>query len=127
MNFPLHSSQHESHRNPGMNKRLGQKIYRFKSSSMVFSQRENSSVTSSQGDLFLQHPKDYDVRVDYVNPQYLVRPGSLMPKIGVDTSAVGSGSMSASKVVLDDTRKAQLIQIFNSANGPTGNLSLKRS
>lgn len=72
----------------------------------------------SEGGLFLQHPNEYDTRVDYVNPQYLVRPGSRMPKIESGAFAAGSRSISSPEEVLDDVSKNQLLQVFNSANGP---------
>jgi len=71
----------------------------------------------SEGGLYLQHPDEYDTRVEYINPQYLVRPGSRMPKIGGASFRACSRSTS-SKEVLDDTSKSQLLQVFNSANGP---------
>lgn len=81
---------------------------------------EKNSVGNhlSEGGLFLQHPYEYDTQVDYVNPQYLVRPGSRMPKIGVEAFPAGSRGTSSSKEVLDDTSKTQLLRVFNSANGP---------
>jgi hypothetical protein len=81
----------------------------------------------SEGGLFLQHPNEYDTRVDYVNPQYLVRPGSRMPKIDVGAFPAGSRSTSSSKEVLDDTSKSQLLQVFNSANGPNWFSEVKSS
>jgi hypothetical protein len=72
----------------------------------------------SEGGLFLQHPYEYDTRVDYVNPQYLVRPGSRMPKIKAGAFPAGLRSISSPEEVLDDISKSQLLQVFNSATGP---------
>ena len=72
----------------------------------------------SEGGLFLQHPIEYDKRVEYINPQYLVRPGSRMPKFESGAFAAGSSSTSSTEEVLDEISKNQLLQVFNSASGP---------
>jgi hypothetical protein len=84
----------------------------------VLTERNSVGDLLSEGSLFLQHPNEYDMRADYVNPHYLLRPGARMPKIDVGTLSGGSRSTSSSREVLDDTSKSQLLQVFNSANGP---------
>ena len=68
--------------------------------------------------LYLQHPKECDTSVDYVNPQYWVRSGSQMPKVEGMTFEAASRSTSC-KELLDETRTNQLLQLFDCANGPT--------
>jgi hypothetical protein len=66
---------------------------------------------------YLQHPSEYDTRVDYVNPQYLIRPGSQMPRLGgVRFTTVSK--LTSCKEVLDENATNQLLQVFDSANGP---------
>ncbi|KAK2764390.1 hypothetical protein FQN54_009084 [Arachnomyces sp. PD_36] len=71
----------------------------------------------SEDDAYLQHPKECDIRVAYINPQYLVRPGSKMPRIQGLTFADASGSASC-KEILNERRTNQLFQVFDCANGP---------
>lgn len=72
----------------------------------------------SEGGFYLQHPMECDTRVPYVNPQYLLRPGSQMPKIQNMTSAATVRSTSV-RESLDETRTKQLLQVFDYAEGPT--------
>jgi hypothetical protein len=72
----------------------------------------------SKDGLYLQHPKECDTRVPYVNPQYWVRPGSRMPKVEGITFEAASRSTSC-KELLDETRTSQLLQLFDCANGPS--------
>lgn len=71
----------------------------------------------SEDGIYLQHPKEFDTRAAYVNPQYLVRPGGQMPKVEAATFAAASRHTSC-KEVLDETRTNQLLQLFDCANGP---------
>lgn len=71
----------------------------------------------SDGGHYLQHPSEYDTRLDYVNPQYLVRPGSPMPRLdGVAFTTVSK--FSSCKEILDENVTNQLLHVFDSANGP---------
>jgi hypothetical protein len=71
----------------------------------------------SRDGLYLQHPIECDISVDYENPQYWLRPGSRMPKI--EGIAIANTSRSAlDKELLDETRIPQLLRLFDCANGP---------
>lgn len=70
----------------------------------------------SDADLFLQHPFEYDMHVQYDNPHYLVRPGSCTPSPHGVASASARNSVVSSKNELDEIQKNQLLQVFNSAN-----------
>ncbi|KAH0541601.1 hypothetical protein FGG08_003949 [Glutinoglossum americanum] len=72
----------------------------------------------SEGCLYLQHPKEWDTRVVYVNPQYWIRPGSQMPKVE-GMSFVAASSFAPCRESLDETRTNQLLRLFDCANGPT--------
>jgi hypothetical protein len=75
-----------------------------------------SDLLSGAG-LYLQHPSpsEYDRRVEYFNPQYLLRPGSQMPKLEELMIASGVGSL-AMPDSLDEADKSLLMRIFDSAN-----------
>jgi hypothetical protein len=66
---------------------------------------------------YLQHPSEYDTRVGYVNPHYLLRPGSQMPRLdGVTSTPVSK--FASFKEILDENATNQLLQVFDSASGP---------
>ncbi|KAF4465866.1 Helicase C-terminal [Fusarium albosuccineum] len=67
--------------------------------------------------LFLQHPTEYDSRREYLNPQYLLQPGSSMPRIE-DAAFHALPSKQSSDRTLDEKSKGEVHQIFDSASGP---------
>jgi hypothetical protein len=67
--------------------------------------------------LFLQHPTEYDTRFQYINPQYLLRPGSSMPR--PEHAAFQAISViSSSDRRLEDAAKDEVQQVFDLAVGP---------
>ncbi|KAK3983814.1 SNF2 family N-terminal domain-containing protein [Cladorrhinum sp. PSN332] len=67
---------------------------------------------------YLQHPVMYDKTLEYTNPQYLLRPGSSMPKL--DTSAILEAPRSrAPAPTLNDESKGEILHLFDCAVGPT--------
>ncbi|KAH8668655.1 SNF2 family N-terminal domain-containing protein [Xylariales sp. PMI_506] len=76
-----------------------------------------ADLLSNDG-LFLQHPgeAEYDRRVRYLNPQYLLRPGAEeMPTLNGLPAAWGRGTMRAEEEPLGEMEKNQIFQIFESA------------
>jgi SWI/SNF-related matrix-associated actin-dependent regulator of chromatin subfamily A3 len=67
----------------------------------------------SDGDLYLQHPANFDRSVPYQNPQYLLRPGS---EIKLPTNEVFR--FKSTKAPMDQALKPQLSQVFDTATGP---------
>ncbi|KAM5376427.1 hypothetical protein ACJZ2D_005481 [Fusarium nematophilum] len=68
--------------------------------------------------LYLQHPTEYDNRVEYANPQYLLRPGSRMPKVH-DAAFHAMPSQESSDRILDEGSKGELLRVFDAADGPS--------
>jgi hypothetical protein len=88
---------------------------------VIYGLREDMDAVGnflSKDGLYLQHPKECDTRVAYVNPQYWVRPGSQMPKVEGMAFEAASKPTSCNEL-LDETRTNQLLQLFDCANGPT--------
>jgi hypothetical protein len=73
--------------------------------------------TLSAAELYLQHPTAYDPGVEYINPQYLLRPGAQMPKLEQIFSATSISD--PQQELLNDSQKRQVYQIFDSAVGPS--------
>ncbi|KAF8243891.1 hypothetical protein K440DRAFT_31423 [Wilcoxina mikolae CBS 423.85] len=67
------------------------------------------------GDMYLQHPRSYDQKVPYQNPQYLVRPGGTIEPVGPDDSESETDKKGCST-----KREIQnlITDIFESAEGP---------
>ncbi|KAI1372549.1 hypothetical protein F4677DRAFT_247519 [Hypoxylon crocopeplum] len=67
--------------------------------------------------VYLRNPTEHDHRLEYVNPQYLLRPGMQMPRV----TNGAFRALSNSRLIndsLDEKKKAHLSQIFDSADGP---------
>jgi hypothetical protein len=76
--------------------------------------------------LYLQHPHDYDPSVDYVNPQYLLRPGASL-KIQ-ECEKIGTPSKTALiKDILENNLKSQVLEVFDCAHGPQNFAEVKPS
>ncbi|KAF4337212.1 Helicase C-terminal [Fusarium beomiforme] len=71
-----------------------------------------------ESDLFLQHPTEYDNRLEYLNPQYLLRPGSSIPRAD-DCIFQALPDRQSSDAVLEEKSKSQVHQVFDSASGPS--------
>ncbi|KAF5627127.1 helicase-like transcription factor [Fusarium sp. NRRL 52700] len=71
----------------------------------------------SNNDLFLQHPSPreieyFDLEMEYLNPHYLVTPGSRMPQLE-DLAIEYNDRTSIASLALDDQKKDQLIGVFD--------------
>ncbi|KAF5530925.1 SNF2 family domain-containing protein [Fusarium mexicanum] len=69
-------------------------------------------------ELFLQHPSEYDTRLEYLNPQYLLRPGSSIPRADGATFQALANQNSSDRV-MEDKAKSEVHQVFDSASGPS--------
>jgi hypothetical protein len=79
----------------------------------------------SAPELYLQHPTVYDPGVEYINPQYLLRPGAQMPKLEQIFSKTSISD--PQQELLNDNQKRQVFQVFDSAVGPTSFSELLQS
>jgi len=74
-----------------------------------------------EGGLFLQRPEEseYDRRVKYLNPMYLLPPGEDMPGTGSPLTASGRGQVAASvdEEILDEADRSRVLRIFDEASG----------
>jgi hypothetical protein len=82
----------------------------------------------SDADLYLQHPSpcEYDRHVEYINPHYLLRPGSQMPELEDLSINSASGAQKPSEP-LDEVNRSRFIRIFDLANEVGGPLTVKPS
>ncbi len=76
-----------------------------------------------EGGLFLQYPEEseYDSRVKYLNPMYLLPPGQDMPKIRSPSNAGGPRNRdnSVDQEELGEVGRSRMQRIFDEASGPT--------
>ncbi|KAF9767042.1 hypothetical protein IL306_000444 [Fusarium sp. DS 682] len=77
-------------------------------------------------DLFLQHPTEYDNRLEYLNPQYLLRPGSSIPRVE-DAKFQALLSQQSSDAILEEKPKSEVHQVFDSASGPSSFIQVQQS
>lgn len=93
---------------------------------LVAEKKEVGAVLSDAG-LYFQHPlpTEYDGKLPYINPHYLLRPGSQMPSL----EGLSISGPEGSKVVdlLDDVSKGRLMRIFDMAQGPESPLQITPS
>ena len=87
---------------------------------VVYGRRPDSEQVGgilADNGLHLQHPHEYDTSVDYINPQYLVRPGS---RINIQQSANSATALKSAlaKDALGENIKNQILQVFDAADGP---------
>lgn len=91
-------------------------------------QQHQVSRILESGGLFLQHPgeTEFDRRVRYMNPQYLLPPGEDMPDIGklsVHTCCAGGEAGSGDRRdALGEFERGQILNIFNTAFQSTGTI-----
>ncbi|CZR41600.1 uncharacterized protein FPRO_11189 [Fusarium proliferatum ET1] len=69
-------------------------------------------------ELFLQHPTEYDTRLEYLNPQYLLRPGATIPKADSATFQAIAKQHSPEQVMAEKA-KSEVHRVFDSASGPS--------
>ncbi|KAG4256793.1 hypothetical protein FPRO03_03803 [Fusarium proliferatum] len=69
-------------------------------------------------ELFLQHPTEYDTRLEYLNPQYLLRPGSTIPRADSATFQA-IAKQHPPEQVMAEKAKSEVHRVFDSANGPS--------
>ncbi|KAF5643190.1 SNF2 family domain protein [Fusarium sp. NRRL 52700] len=69
-------------------------------------------------ELFLQHPTEYDTRLEYLNPQYLLRPGSTIPRVDGATFQALANQHSSDQV-MEEKAKGEVHRVFDSASGPS--------
>lgn len=77
-------------------------------------------------DLFLQHPTEYDNRLEYLNPQYLLRPGSSIPRVE-DVKFQALPSHQSSDAILEEEPKSDVHRVFDSASGPSSFFQIQQS
>lgn len=86
-------------------------------------QEERNTVATSLSDsgVYFQHPTatEVDPEVPYFNPHYLLRPGSQMPRLE-ELTLSDEGESRATSEALDETRKSEIMRIFDSANAGIG-------
>lgn len=74
-----------------------------------------------EGGLFLQRPEEseYDRRVKYFNPMYLLPPGEDMPRTGTTSMSTGRGQATASvdEEILEESDRCRVLRIFDEASG----------
>ena len=88
---------------------------------VVYGKMDNKDVIAdllSDEGLFFQHPtaEEYDPRIPYFNPHFLLRPGAEMPKI--EELSVSDTSSATGKSLLDEVNHSKIWGIFDLANGP---------
>ncbi|KIM95726.1 hypothetical protein OIDMADRAFT_171182 [Oidiodendron maius Zn] len=87
----------------------------------LLSEKDIVADILDEGNLFLQRPDEfeYDRRVRYFNPMYLLRPGEDMPRIGGSSTIVGRGNTVASidEAHLDEVDRSRVLKIFDQASG----------
>ncbi|SCN69496.1 related to helicase-like transcription factor protein [Fusarium fujikuroi] len=69
-------------------------------------------------ELFLQHPTEYDTRLEYLNPQYLLRPGATIPRADSATFQAIAKHHSPEQV-MEEKAKSEVHRVFDSASGPS--------
>lgn len=69
-------------------------------------------------ELFLQHPTEYDTRLEYLNPQYLLRSGSTIPRADGAAFQVLANQHSSHQV-MEERAKSEVHRVFDSASGPS--------
>jgi hypothetical protein len=77
---------------------------------------DNIGDILAESNLYLQHPHGHDPTVDYVNPQYLLRPGSCMKILG--DHSVNLLKSVVAKDDLEDTLKSRVLKVFDDSDGP---------
>ncbi|GIJ99468.1 hypothetical protein Aspvir_001600 [Aspergillus viridinutans] len=84
-------------------------------------EKEAVGACLSEAGVYLQHPRitEYDHRMPYANPQFLIRPGSEMPKLE-DLVLSDDEKHLQSSESLTTGEKSEIMRIFDSANTANG-------
>jgi len=83
------------------------------------SERDTVKSILGEGSLFLQCPDEYDRRIRYFNPMYLLPPGEDMPSTTRPPVAASrtQDSGSSDEQELDEVEKAHILRVFDEAAG----------
>jgi len=83
------------------------------------SEKDTVADILAESDLFLQYPEhsEYDSRVKYVNPMYLLPPGKEMPSTG-RLMAAGLLPGKLDEEPLGEVDRSRVLRIFDEASGP---------
>jgi hypothetical protein len=90
---------------------------------------EKDTVTNilDEGGLFLQRPEesDYDRRVRYHNPMYLLPSGEDMPKNGNSFMTAGRRKVapSADEEQLGEVERSRILRLFDEFSGPDASIA----
>lgn len=94
------------------------------------SEKDTVAKILSDGNLHLQHPSadEYNGRVPYFNPQYLLRPEASMPdlktlRVPSPARLFGTGAQTS----LTENERSRLLQIFESAHDPDASCKIRPS
>lgn len=92
------------------------------------SERATVGVLLSDAGLYLQHPSqsEYDRNVEYINPQFLLRPGAHMPELE-QLSINASSTKQNSSESWDEANKSRVLRIFDLANEAVSSVTIKPS
>jgi hypothetical protein len=84
-------------------------------------EKEAVGACLSEAGVYLQHPRvtEYDHRMPYVNPHFLVRPGNEMPKLE-DLVLSDDEEHTQRSDTLTKDEKSEIMRIFDSANTVNG-------
>ncbi|KAH6626208.1 P-loop containing nucleoside triphosphate hydrolase protein [Chaetomium sp. MPI-SDFR-AT-0129] len=92
------------------------------------SEKDDVADILDEGGLFLQYPEEseYDRRVKYLNPMYLLPPGKDMPRIWNPSTAGGlkTGDDSVNQE-LGEVERSRMLRIFDESYGPAESSMLK--
>lgn len=88
----------------------------------LLSEKNDVADLPDEGGLFLQYPEEseYDRRVKYLNPMYLLPPGKDMPRILNPSTAGGpkNGDDSVDPEELGEVERSRMLRIFDEPFGP---------
>lgn len=92
------------------------------------SKRVAVGISLSNAGLYLQHPSqsEYDRDVEYINPHYLLRPGSHMPELEQLSIDSDSGAQKPPGS-LDEANKSRFMRIFDLANEVENSVTVEPS
>jgi hypothetical protein len=94
----------------------------------LFSKRTEVTAILDESGLFFQQPdaSEFDRRVRYFNPMYLVLPGKRMPRLA-SSSGIGGleNRCEPTDEHLEEIKKSHILNIFENANSPSSCETLK--
>lgn len=93
----------------------------------LLSEKDTVTKILDEASLFFQRPEqfEYDNRVRYFNPMYLLRPGDAMPRVGVPSTVVGRGQVAVSvdEAQIGEIERCRMLRIFDEASGADRDIS----